>query len=191
MPSSATKIFNFISFSSQAGLHIQGVGRGDEGEYSCQVTTVGGVEEVSHWLSVRVPPSIRAVPPGGAVTGREGTPVTLRCDASGVPPPIIQWHKSVGTVPGGEIGCQGGCFTITELTRSGTLGESLETTPVSPLTSWAQLEDSLKCTVDLTRSHFYPRPHDPTISSSGGEWSPIPLSPSSPCSTERLVRLSG
>jgi len=74
---------------------------------------------VSHWLSVRVPPSIRAVPPEGAVTGREGTPVTLRCEASGVPPPTIQWHKSVGTVPGGEIGCQGACFTITELTRSG------------------------------------------------------------------------
>ena len=31
---------------------------------------------------------------------------------------ITQWHKSVGTVPGGEIGCQGACFTITELTRS-------------------------------------------------------------------------
>ena len=42
IPSSNTKIFSifdFISFLSQAGLHIQGVGRGDEGEYSCQVQT--------------------------------------------------------------------------------------------------------------------------------------------------------
>ena len=91
-------------------------------------------------------------------------------------------------------------------------------------------EDTLKFTVDHTRSHFCPRPHDPTKSSSGicpsltftcptltsmippsriwtlfsfeispaenhldifvfpklgGELSPIPLSPSSPCSTER------
>ena len=30
---------------------------------------------------------------------------------------ITQWHKSVGTVPGGEIGCGGACFTITDLTR--------------------------------------------------------------------------
>merc|ERR550517_687175 len=108
-----------VSHPPQAGLHIQGVGRGDEGEYSCQVTTVGGVKEVSHWLAVRVPPSIRAVPPGGAVTGKEGAPVTLRCRASGVPPPVIQWHKSVGPLPSGEIGCQGACFTITELKRSG------------------------------------------------------------------------
>ena len=28
-----------FSFLWQAGLHIQGVGRGDEGEYSCQVQT--------------------------------------------------------------------------------------------------------------------------------------------------------
>ena len=67
---------------------------------------------------VRVPPSITAVPPGGSVTGhtttfrtetfpktlsssskkdfsnkflgKEGAPVTLRCEASGVPPPTIQ-----------------------------------------------------------------------------------------------------
>ena len=69
-------------------------------------------------IQVRVPPSITAVPPGGAVTGptttfptetfpktlnssskkdfsnkflgKEGAPVTLRCEASGVPPPTIQ-----------------------------------------------------------------------------------------------------
>ena len=30
----------------------------------------------------------------------------------------IQWHKSVGPLPaGGEVGCEGACFTITQLTR--------------------------------------------------------------------------
>jgi len=109
-----------VSPPPKAGLHIQRVGRGDEGEYSCQVTTVSGVEEVTHWLAVRLPPSIRTVPEQGIVTGKEGAPVTLRCAASGVPSPVIQWHKSVGPLPaGGEVGCEGACFTITQLTRSG------------------------------------------------------------------------
>ena len=34
-----------------------------------KVTTVSGVDEVTHWLAVRLPPSIATVPEGGIVTG--------------------------------------------------------------------------------------------------------------------------
>ena len=33
------------------------------------MTTVSGVDEVTHWLAVRLPPSITTVPEGGIVTG--------------------------------------------------------------------------------------------------------------------------
>ena len=33
------------------------------------MTTVSGVDEVTHWLAVRLPPSIATVPEGGVVTG--------------------------------------------------------------------------------------------------------------------------
>ena len=34
-----------------------------------KVTTVSGVDEVTHWLAVRLPPSITTVPEEGVVTG--------------------------------------------------------------------------------------------------------------------------
>ena len=34
-----------------------------------KVTTVSGVDEVTHWLAVRLPPSITTVPDEGVVTG--------------------------------------------------------------------------------------------------------------------------
>ena len=33
------------------------------------MTTASGVEEVTHWLAVRLPPSIATLPEGGIVTG--------------------------------------------------------------------------------------------------------------------------
>ena len=46
----------------------------------------------------------------------------------------IQWHKSVGPLPsGGEVGCEGACFTITQLTRFSSL--SLSSFSSSPSSS--------------------------------------------------------
>ena len=46
----------------------------------------------------------------------------------------IQWHKSVGPLPaGGEVGCEGACFTITQLTRLSSL--SLSSFSSSPSSS--------------------------------------------------------
>ena len=49
--------------------------------------------------------------------GHSGSPVTLRCSAGGVPPPLVQWHKSVGELPGGRTHCGGSCYTLHNLSR--------------------------------------------------------------------------
>lgn len=108
-----------VTDGTKASLTISSVKLSDQGEYACQVTTEQGVQEIQHTLQVQIPASIHPIPLGGHVTGKEGKTVTLRCQATGVPAPVVQWHKSVGTVPGGRVSCGGSCYTIPSLTRAG------------------------------------------------------------------------
>lgn len=95
-----------------AELSVAQVTIEDAGEFVCQVQTDLGPRETRHVLTIQVPPRIRPVPASGQVTARQGESVSLRCNATGVPPPSIAWHKSVGSAQGGHQGCGGSCFTI-------------------------------------------------------------------------------
>ena len=76
-------------------LSISNLRKEDAGEYACQMTTMEGVREQSHLLTVLVTPSIHALHQNSLLTARIGETVILRCNASGVPSPSIHWYKSV------------------------------------------------------------------------------------------------
>ncbi|NWI93347.1 HMCN1 protein, partial [Pitta sordida] len=68
----------------------------DDGEYTCIARNQAGESQKKSFLTVLVPPSIKAE--GGAslteLNVRVGTPVTLDCESNAIPPPVITWYKN-------------------------------------------------------------------------------------------------
>ncbi|XP_059334168.1 hemicentin-1 [Ammospiza nelsoni] len=73
----------------------------DGGEYTCTARNQAGESQKKSFLTVLVPPSIKAQ--GGAsvtaLTVRVGTPVTLDCESNAIPAPVITWYKNGRLLP--------------------------------------------------------------------------------------------
>ncbi|XP_041098662.1 hemicentin-1 isoform X2 [Polyodon spathula] len=78
--------------TSQHGLEIQEVQVVDSGLYTCKVSNLAGQVDRTFRLTVRVPPAVDE-PFQQSLNRTLGTPVTLLCEATGVPPPSITWLK--------------------------------------------------------------------------------------------------
>ncbi|XP_023336630.1 lachesin [Eurytemora carolleeae] len=73
-------------------LVIKSVQEADAGKYICQVNTEIP-ESISGTLSVEVPPDIIDEMSSSDTLVQEGMRVTLSCEATGVPKPIITWRR--------------------------------------------------------------------------------------------------
>ncbi|NXC61674.1 HMCN1 protein, partial [Aleadryas rufinucha] len=73
----------------------------DGGEYTCTARNQAGESQKKSFLTVLVPPSIKAQ--GGAsvtvLNVRVGTAVTLDCESNAIPAPVITWHKNGRVIP--------------------------------------------------------------------------------------------
>nr|CAD7591060.1 unnamed protein product [Timema genevievae] len=78
-------------------LHIRDVREKDRGWYMCQINTDPMKSQVGY-LEVVVPPDILDYPTSTDMVVREGTNVTLRCAATGSPPPTITWRREGGDI---------------------------------------------------------------------------------------------
>ncbi|XP_019490993.1 PREDICTED: hemicentin-1 [Hipposideros armiger] len=74
-------------------LHIKKAEVSDTGQYVCRAINVAGRDDKNFHLNVYVPPSIEG-PEKEVVVETISNPVTLICDATGIPPPTITWLKN-------------------------------------------------------------------------------------------------
>ncbi|KAG8182042.1 hypothetical protein JTE90_013972 [Oedothorax gibbosus] len=73
-------------------LHINNVNESDSGHYMCQVNT-SPMKNLVGIIQVVVPPRISENVTSSDTDVREGSDVSLRCDAAGSPPPHIKWRR--------------------------------------------------------------------------------------------------
>ncbi|XP_047376657.1 hemicentin-1 isoform X4 [Sciurus carolinensis] len=74
-------------------LHVKEAEVSDTGQYVCRAINVAGRDDKNFHLNVYVPPSIEG-PEKEVVMETISNPVTLTCDATGIPPPTIVWLKN-------------------------------------------------------------------------------------------------
>ncbi|XP_046967253.1 lachesin-like isoform X2 [Vanessa cardui] len=101
-------------------LHIKNVQEVDRGWYMCQVNT-DPMRSRKGYLQVVVPPSIIDNMTSTDMVVREGTDVTLVCQASGYPEPYVMWRREDGqdfNYNGDSVGVvDGETLTITKVSR--------------------------------------------------------------------------
>ncbi|XP_050570610.1 hemicentin-2 [Cygnus atratus] len=79
-------------------LLISHVGLAHQGLYACQGSSRAGGAQVQVWVSVQARPLV-SIAEGDAVTVALRQPVTLRCQATGTPPPRLGWRKDGVPLP--------------------------------------------------------------------------------------------
>ncbi|XP_024946078.1 neurotrimin isoform X2 [Cephus cinctus] len=102
-------------------LHIREVRESDRGWYMCQINTDPMKSQIGY-LEVVVPPDILDYQTSTDMVVREGSNVTLRCTATGSPPPSITWRREDGQLMllgnGQQVmSVDGPNFTITKVNR--------------------------------------------------------------------------
>ncbi|XP_019412229.1 PREDICTED: hemicentin-1 isoform X1 [Crocodylus porosus] len=84
-----------VEILSDGHLHLKNAQMSDTGRYVCVAVNVAGLTDKKYDLSVHVPPNIVGdleVPENISIV--EKNPVTLICEASGIPLPSITWLKN-------------------------------------------------------------------------------------------------
>ncbi|XP_043194304.1 neurotrimin-like [Amphibalanus amphitrite] len=76
-------------------LHISDVNEQDRGAYMCQINTDPMISQAG-FLQVVVPPKINDLGSSTDMIVREMQDISLRCRASGFPPPRVQWRREDG-----------------------------------------------------------------------------------------------
>ncbi|XP_073692711.1 hemicentin-1 [Garra rufa] len=80
-----------VFLRSDGSLHVDRAGADDAGTYVCTAINVAGSANITVTVEIHAPPDIKAGPLH--YTANEGTPISLSCEASGVPKPTIVWTK--------------------------------------------------------------------------------------------------
>ncbi|XP_032434339.1 hemicentin-1 [Xiphophorus hellerii] len=82
---------------SDGSLYIDRTLPEDGATYVCTAVNVAGSTNITVSLEVQVPPEIRAGP--YQYIANEGVAITLACEASGVPKPVVVWSKGRRPLP--------------------------------------------------------------------------------------------
>lgn len=92
-------------FANRAVLEIPAAKANSSGRYECIANNGIGKEDRSEaLLMVRRSPTIERSPQFGRAAGKVGSPLLLRCRASGVPEVVFYWRRMDGRGPKLENG---------------------------------------------------------------------------------------
>ncbi|XP_066112042.1 hemicentin-2 isoform X1 [Saccopteryx bilineata] len=84
-------------------LHVERAQAAHAGRYSCVAENVAGRAERRFALSVLVPPEFTSdLDPLTNVTAALHSPLTLLCEATGIPPPEVRWFRGEEPISPGE-----------------------------------------------------------------------------------------
>ncbi|XP_067846589.1 hemicentin-1 isoform X2 [Heptranchias perlo] len=75
-------------------LHIKSARLADQGHYQCSAVNAAGKQFKEFKLNVYVPPSIKGGNITTDLTVLLNSPMTLECEARGIPLPVITWYKA-------------------------------------------------------------------------------------------------
>ncbi|XP_019718321.1 hemicentin-1 isoform X1 [Hippocampus comes] len=89
---------------SDGSLYIERAVPEDSGAYVCTAVNVAGSMNITVILEVHVPPEIKAGP--YRYIANEGVAITLSCETSGIPKPVVVWSKGRQPVPRGGSSLQ-------------------------------------------------------------------------------------
>uniref|UniRef100_A0A8C4NLZ3 Ig-like domain-containing protein n=2 Tax=Eptatretus burgeri TaxID=7764 RepID=A0A8C4NLZ3_EPTBU len=81
-----------VHVRSDGSLYVQHASLHHAGNYTCSGTNAAGTTNMTVTVNVAVPPTKHSLP--GTLSTFEGVPVTLPCQAHGIPKPSIVWDKS-------------------------------------------------------------------------------------------------
>ncbi|XP_053361152.1 matrix-remodeling-associated protein 5 [Clarias gariepinus] len=89
------QVIGRVTFLSNGTLQLRETAKSDRGTYICKATNTFGSSTLSYPVTIMVlPPQITNAPPS-IIRVAKGSPVTLKCIATGTPKPDISW-----TLPG-------------------------------------------------------------------------------------------
>ncbi|KAL1124480.1 hypothetical protein AAG570_001106 [Ranatra chinensis] len=100
-------------------IEIKGVQISDTNTFSCQILADPPTQEIIHHLNVYSPAKIiRTIPdPTMPFVVRKGSPMTLMCEATGYPKPVITWTRKGMNMPTGEDSIQASSLTIDSVSK--------------------------------------------------------------------------
>ena len=64
----------------------------ESGQFRCRAENAAGIVEAMATLRIQDLPTIR-LEPAGSVTMMEGSPLVIKCFATGDPTPVVSWKK--------------------------------------------------------------------------------------------------
>uniref|UniRef100_A0A0P5XLQ1 Wrapper n=1 Tax=Daphnia magna TaxID=35525 RepID=A0A0P5XLQ1_9CRUS len=123
-------------------LIIRNISMADQGSYICQISTQDQ-RELRHIIDILVPPSVKPVPSTGLAVVKKGEPVTLSCEVTGNPLPVVTWtREGAKKFPDGQRTMLGHMITFVKTDRhhSGVYTCTAENSEGSPAKGVINLE---------------------------------------------------
>lgn len=135
-------------------LVIRNISQNDNGTYICQISTQEQTE-LRHIIDILMAPTVKPVPSSGLIVVKKGEPVTLSCEVTGNPLPVVTWTREGDKkFPDGKRTMLGHTITFLETNRhhTGVYTCTAENSEGSPAKGQINLEVTYEPEIEIEQS---------------------------------------